>query len=98
MLSKGADYLSPDVNLIVDDIVENEEKFKLHSYLKKWLDTKIINELDSLFKLKSINSVNAQIRALSYQLYENNGVVKREEVLDIINNICLLYTSPSPRD
>ncbi|MDC3151382.1 helicase-related protein [Candidatus Pelagibacter sp.] len=87
MLSKGADYLSPEVNLIVDDIVENEEKFKLHSYLKKWLDTKITDELESLFKLKSINSVNAQIRALSYQLYENNGVVKREEVLDIINNL-----------
>jgi len=87
MLSKGADYLSPELNLIVDDIVENEEKFKLHSYLKKWLDTKITDELDSLFKLKSINSVNAQIRALSYQLYENNGVVKREEVLDIIKNL-----------
>ncbi len=87
MLSKGADYLSPELNLIVDDIVENEEKFKLHSYLKKWLDTKITDGLDSLFKLKSINSVNAKIRALSYQLYENNGVVKREEVSDIINDL-----------
>jgi ATP-dependent RNA helicase SUPV3L1/SUV3 len=38
-------------------------------------------------KLKSLNSVNAQIRALSYQLYENNGVVKREEVLDIIKKM-----------
>ena len=51
MLSKGTDYLSPELNLIVDDIAENEEKFKLHSYLKKWLDTKITDELDSLFKL-----------------------------------------------
>ena len=38
-------------------------------------------------KLKSIDSVNANIRALSYQLYENNGVVKREQVLDIIKNL-----------
>ena len=51
------------------------------------MDTKIIEELDGLLKLKSINSANTQIRALSYQLYENNGVVKREEVLDIINNL-----------
>ena len=74
-------------NLIIDDIVENNEKLKLQSFLKKWLDTKIIDELDSLLKLKSINSVNAHVRALSYQLYENNGVVKREEVLDIIKNL-----------
>ena len=67
--------------------MENDEKLKLHSFLKKWLDTKITDELDSLFKLKNINSVNSQIRALSYQLYENNGVVKREEVLDIVKNL-----------
>ena len=87
ILAKGADYLSPELNLIIDDIVENDEKLKLHSFLKKWLDTKIIDELDSLLKLKNINSVNSQIRALSYQLYENNGVVKREEVLDIVKNL-----------
>ena len=67
--------------------MENDEKLKLHSFLKKWLDTKIADELDSLFKLKNINSVNSQIRALSYQLYENNGVVKRDEVLNIVNNL-----------
>ena len=87
ILAKGADYLSPELNLIIDDIVENDEKSKLHSFLKKWLDTKIIEELDGLLKLKSINSANTQIRALSYQLYENNGVVKREEVLDIVKNL-----------
>ncbi len=87
ILAKGADYLSPELNLIIDDIVENDEKLKLHSFLKKWLDTKIADELDSLFKLKNINSVNSQIRALSYQLYENNGVVKREEVLNIVNSL-----------
>ena len=87
ILAKGSDYLSPELDLIIDDIVENDEKFKLNSYLKKWLDTKIVNDLDSLLKLKNINSVSVQIRALSYQLYENNGVVKREEVLDIIKNL-----------
>ena len=50
ILAKGADYLSPELNLIIDDIVENDEKLKLHSFLKKWLDTKIADELDSLFK------------------------------------------------
>ena len=45
ILAKGADYLSPELNLIIDDIVENDEKLKLHSFLKKWLDTKIIDEL-----------------------------------------------------
>ena len=34
ILAKGADYLSPELNLIIDDIVENDEKLKLHSFLK----------------------------------------------------------------
>ena len=45
ILSKGADYLSPELNLIVDDIVESNEKSKLHLFLKEWLYTKIIDEL-----------------------------------------------------
>ena len=40
--------------------------------------------LKSLFNLKNINSTNTLLRALAYQLYENNGVVKRDEVINFI--------------
>ena len=43
--------------------------------------------MDSLFKLKSIKESNSQVRALSYQLYENYGVVKREKVGPLVKKL-----------
>ena len=37
--------------------------------------------------LKYLKQKNPQIRALAYHLYENNGVVKREEVTDFLKKI-----------
>ena len=76
-LSPGKDYLNPEIELIIDDMIEFTEQKDLKDYLVKWLSNKITIELDSLFKLKSIKESNSQVRALSYQLYENYGVVKR---------------------
>ena len=79
-LCPGKDYLNPEIELIIDDMIEFTEQKDLKDYLVKWLSNKITIELDSLFKLKSIKESNSQVRALSYQLYENYGVVKREKV------------------
>ena len=83
-LLPGKDYLKPEFNLIIDEMVETSEKKKLQSFLEKWIDNKINLILKSLIDLKNSNENKSTIRALSYQLYENNGVVKREEVLDYI--------------
>ena len=79
-LQPGRDYLVPEISLIVDDIIESKEQRKLKDYLEKWLKEKINFILKSLIDLKSLEETNSSIRALAYQLYENNGVVKREIV------------------
>ncbi len=79
-LIPGSDYLNPKINLIIDDMIEYEEKIKLNKYLQNWINEKIKFELRSLVDLKNINERNSELRALSYHLYENNGVVKRENV------------------
>ncbi len=79
-LSKGSDYLKPEIIPIVDDVVENENKNNLQNFLKKWINNKVNTELGSLIKLKDIKSSNSSTRALSYMLYENNGVLKRENI------------------
>ncbi len=79
-LISGSDYLKPQINLIVDDMIEYDENLKLHTYLQKWINEKIKTELKSLLDLKNIKEKNPELRALSYHLYENNGVVKRENV------------------
>jgi ATP-dependent RNA helicase SUPV3L1/SUV3 len=86
-LAPGKDYLDPELSLIVDDIVESNEKNKLQQYLEKWLIEKINYVLKSLIDLKDLKEKNSSIRALAYQLYENNGVLKRNEVSDYLSKL-----------
>ena len=76
----GKDYLDPNLELIVDDILEQNQKKKLINYIEKWLKNKINTILKSLIDLKNIKEKNSSIKALAFQLYENNGVLKREQV------------------
>ena len=86
-LIPGSDYLNPQIYLIIDEMIENDEKSKLNSYLQKWIYKKIETELKSLVDLKNIKETNPELRALAYHLYENNGVVKREEVSDFLKKL-----------
>ncbi len=86
-LIPGSDYLNPQIDLIIDDMIEYDEKLKLSTYLQKWVNEKIKIELKSLIDLKNIKESNPELRALSYHLYENNGVVKRENVSNYLNKL-----------
>ena len=86
-LTPGSDYLNPQIYLVVDEMIENDEKLKLNSYLQKWVNEKIETELKSLIDLKNIKETNSELRALAYHLYENNGVIKREEVLEFLKKL-----------
>jgi len=86
-LLPGKDYLDPELSLIIDDIVETTEQNKLQKYLEKWLKEKIKLILKSLIDLKSLKEKNSSIRALAYQLYEKNGVLKRDEVSDYLKKL-----------
>ena len=86
-LYPGNDYLSPNFDLIVDDILEQNQRQKLSSFIKKWLKNKINTILQSLIDLKNIKDKHSSIKALAYQLYENNGVLKRDDVSDYLKNL-----------
>ena len=86
-LSVGRDYLNPNFELIVDDILEQSQKKKLAIFIEKWLKNKIETILESLVSLKNLKEKNSSIKALAYQLYENNGVLKRDQVTDYLKNL-----------
>ena len=86
-LMPGRDYLSPNFNLMIDDMIEIKEIEKLKIFLKNWIEKKIKNTLGSLINLKNSLNQKSSIRALAYQLYENNGVVKRDRLLSFVKNI-----------
>jgi len=86
-LIAGKDYLKPDIFLIVDDIIENDDKQKLSDFIENWIKEKINLVLKSLIDLKDLKENNSSIKALAYQLYENNGVIKREVVTEYLKKL-----------
>ena len=86
-LKKGSDYLNPEIEIIADDSLSDESKSKLIQFLKKWL-TNYINEiLGDLIELTKHKITNQYLRGLVFQLYENNGVIKRKNVDKIVKLI-----------
>ena len=86
-LLSGNDYLNPNFELIVDDIIEQNQKQKLGEYINKWIQNKIHTILKNLIDLKNLKEKNSSIKALAYQLYENNGVLKREQVAEYLKTL-----------
>ncbi len=86
-LIPGTDYLNPGLELIVDDILDYDQKQKLITFLKKWVKNKINDTLKSLVDIKNLDEKNTSIKALAYQLYENNGVLKRDQVSEYLKNL-----------
>ena len=86
-LSSGKDYLNPNFDLIVDDILEQNQKQKLVNFIEKWLKDKINKILKSLIDLSNLKEENSSVKALAYQLYENNGVLKREQVSEYLKSL-----------
>ncbi len=83
----GKDYLNPKVDLLIDEMVENSDRIKLQKYLSDWMGKTIFENLESLISLKLIKEKNPDLRALAYHIYENNGVVKREEVTKFLSKL-----------
>ncbi len=86
-LSTGIDYLNPNFTLLIDDIIDQGPKQKLNEYIYGWIQAKINEVLKSLIDLKNIKENNSSIKALAYQLYENNGVLKRDQVSEYLKNL-----------
>ena len=86
-ISKGTNYLNPKLRLIVDEAIDLETKEKLKINLEKKLRTLISSELSDLVNLIKSKFKNNYARALCYQLFEKNGVMKRKTVSEMIKNI-----------
>jgi ATP-dependent RNA helicase SUPV3L1/SUV3 len=86
-LKKGNSYLNPNIDIIADDSLNEESKSKLSGFLNKWIINHINDVLGDLIKLTKHQINNQYLRGLVFQLYENNGVIKRSEVDKIVKSI-----------
>ena len=84
---KGHNYLSPEIEIIADESLETESKVKLEDFLKKWFLGYLNDILGDLINLTKQKIQNQYLRALVFQLYEKNGVIKRAEIDNIVKLI-----------
>ncbi len=86
-LKKGHNYLSPEIEIIADEALEEETKLKLEKFLKQWFENYINEILGDLINLTKNKVENQYLRALVFQLFEKNGVIKRSEIENIVRLI-----------
>ena len=86
-IKKGNDYLYPTIEIIADDSLSKESNSDLELFLKNWLFMHINDELKDLLNLRKIKIKNQYLRALVFQLYENNGIIKRKQIEHIVKLI-----------
>jgi len=86
-IKPGKNYLNPKLELIVDEAMDSEIKEKLKNNLENKVKKLIKTELSDLVNLSESKFKNSYVRALCYQLFENNGVIKRELTDQIIKSI-----------
>jgi len=86
-IKKGENYLNPEIEIIADEALPLDIQKKLEQFTKNWLSSYINETLGDLINLTKIKIENQYLRALSFQLYENNGVLKRENVDKIVKLI-----------
>ena len=86
-IKKGENYLKPEIEIISDEALPLDIQKELEHFLKNWLTSHINEILGDLINLTNIKIENQYLRALSFQLYENNGVLKRKNIDKIIKLI-----------
>ena len=86
-IKKGENYLSPELEIIADEALPLDIQKELEQFTKSWLSSHLNEILGDLISLIKVKIENQYLRALSFQLYENNGVLKRQDVDNIIKLI-----------
>ena len=86
-IKKGANYLTPQIEIISDESLEKKSQEKLEIFLKEWISNFIKTELEDLINLSSVQINNQYLRALVFQMFEKNGIIQRSEIDHIVKLI-----------
>ena len=86
-LKPGKNYLNPIIKLIIDDTLDENEFDVLKINIENWIETIKQKNLRDLLSIEKVSLKNSFSRGLSYQLFENNGVLKRDFAKEIIKNV-----------
>jgi len=86
-IKKGDNYLFPEIEIIAEDTLPQNKKKELEQCVKYWISSHVNEVLGDLINLGKIKIENQYLRALAYQLYESNGILKRKKIDEIVELI-----------
>ena len=84
-IKKGDNYLAPEIEIIADDALPQVVAKELEQCVKNWIASHVNEVLGDLINLTKIKIEDQYLRALAYRLYEDNGVLKRKKIEEVIN-------------
>ena len=86
-LKPGKNYLNPQIKLFIDDTIGENQYTKLRIAIQTWIENQIKINLNDLISIEKAVFENSFSRGLAYQLFERNGVLLRESVDELVQNI-----------
>ena len=86
-ISPGKNYLSPEVKVYSDESLELQDQQQVANTMQHWIDMQTKTLLKDLVEIQNPKTENKIIKGLCYQLFENNGVLKRDSINDLIKQI-----------
>ena len=86
-IQPGKNYLNPDVKIICDESLQLKYQQEIVGSMKQWIQKEKESVLQDLIKIENPSINNRFIRGLCFQMFENNGVLKRENINNIVKQI-----------
>ena len=79
-LQAGDDPLKPSVQILADEHLPPPDKEKVQSRIEKWISEEIDERLKPLVSLSSAEDITGLARGVGYQIIQNFGILRREDV------------------
>jgi ATP-dependent RNA helicase SUPV3L1/SUV3 len=86
-IQPGKNYLNPDVKIICDESLQVKDQQEIITSMSQWIRKEKETVLQDLIKIENPSVDNRFIRGLCFQMFENNGVLKRENINNIVKQI-----------
>jgi len=86
IIRKGADVLTPEVDLVVADGEDDARKKQLKTVVEEWLNAHLRQVLAPIYNLKieGETPLEGNARPIADKLYENMGVIHRSEIESLV--------------
>ena len=86
-ITKGEEVLRPNCALIETDILKDEDKDAVLSFVQEWLLNHVKSVLEPLFKLQDDDIAEGAPKEIAQKIYEGLGILPREELQALIGQM-----------